>query len=169
MRIFGWLLGFVLLGACDATTENVEDQKTQQLLDQKISYDHTHHTNIRERDALEDKCPASGTRHWHAWLDQISQAKKTPRISARLNITGQIDMPTPGYRMSWDFAALDPLFPAIQKIDLHFHPPAGMLIQAVTPTNYTLQIPVNQHSYQEIRVQCGKRVLTNLLNIGPSD
>jgi len=103
-------------------------------------------------------CPIIDTRNWEAWIDKMPG----PDGGMRLHITGDADMPTPGYTFQWSEGFADRALPPGLRFKLTATPPDGIVAQVITTeqVNYSGETP-----YREIRavyVSCGDKKLAEI-------
>ena len=108
-------------------------------------------------------CPVMKTRHWHAWIDRVGKEK------SRLNISGEVDLPTPGYEVEWQPGILDRRVPPAQSITLSFSPPEGMVAQVITPTKLNFTMPTSILKYRSVIVYCGNQLLAKIPDVTPQE
>ena len=103
--------------------------------------------NLREQQNIEEQvveptntttstsCPAVESRNWHAWIDRVAENEP------RLVISGEVDLPTPGYKTEWQPGILDRRQPPTQRLSISFTPPDGIVAQVITPTEVSFTMP----------------------------
>ncbi|WP_338446028.1 hypothetical protein V5F89_12855 [Pelagerythrobacter marensis] len=106
-------------------------------------------------------CPVSDSRNWHAWVDRMPG----PGSKATLNISGEVDLPTPGYSVSLRAGPADRAMPPGQRFALEATPPDGMVAQVVTPTEVRYRAPADYPHYREIIVGCGSTTLVTIPDV----
>ena len=114
-----------------------------------------------EEIAAADACPVYDSRDWRAWLD----VAPSPDAVSKLHISGEVDLPTPGYTAQWTVGPADRAFPPAQRFMLSFTPPGGMVTQVITPTGVSLETDATYTSYRAIIVGCGDKVLVEITDI----
>lgn len=145
------------LAAC---AEKTESQSTAQSENTAVAEIET--TGTDEADVAADSCPVYDSRNWGAWLDVMPGPNATPK----LHITGEVDLPTPGYTAQWTAGPADRANPPAQHFDLSFTPPDGMVTQVITPMAVKYEGDAAYASYRAIIVSCGDEVLAEITDIG---
>lgn len=146
-NVFG-LIALPLLIAC--STPNMKNTTNQ-----------TH-----EESSAENHCRIYDSRNWHAWLDTFDLVEG----KYRLNITGEVDLPSPGYELTWQMGIADRAFPPGQNISLSAKKADGrMSIQVITPTAVSLKQEVPHAAYRKIAIFCGDRLLTTITDVQLTD
>lgn len=121
---------------------------------------------MQEETSVKNHCHIYDTRNWHAWLDTFDVAKG----KYRLNITGEVDLPSPGYELTWKMGIADRAFPPGQNIMLSAKKPDGrMAIQVITPTAVSLTQEVPYAAYRKVDIFCGDKLLTTITNVQLTD
>ena len=111
---------------------------------------------------MAENCPAIGAGHFEAWLD----AMPGPGGShASLNISGKVDLPTPGYRLELAAGPADRMMPPSQRFRLVAWPPPGMAAQVVTTSEVHYRAPAQYPAYRSLIILCGERVLATITHI----
>ncbi len=107
-----------------------------------------------------DPCPALDSRNWTAWTapDGAGHA---------LTIEGEIDMPTPGYALSWREGPADRAMPPGLRVYLDAAPPADLVMQVVTPTPVTYTLKGASPVYRVIYVLCGGETIGEIADVKP--
>ena len=108
-------------------------------------------------------CPVMESRNWHAWIDRDRENK------AKLNITGEVDLPTPAYTVEWQPGILDRRQPPTQRINLSFVRPEGIVAQVITPTEVSYTMPTQILEYRSVAIYCGDRLLAEIPNVTPQE
>ena len=100
-------------------------------------------------------CPVISSRNWHAWIDAM------PGIGAgpTLHVTGEVELPTPGYTISWREGPLDRRSPPTQHLDLVLEAPTGIVVQVLTTATAHYRARALARSYRSIRIGCGSQTL----------
>ena len=104
-------------------------------------------------------CLAMNSRNWHAWIDR--QENKKPR----LNISGEVDLPTPGYTVTWKPGILDRKQPPTQNLSVSFTPPEGIVIQVITSTKVSFTMPSEILEYRSVQIYCGDQKLAEIQGV----
>ena len=108
-------------------------------------------------------CPVLKTRNWHAWIDRLGEKE------SRLNIRGEVDLPTPGYQVEWQPGILDRRQPPAQRLTLSLVPPEGMVIQVITPTKVNFTMPTSILEYRSVMIYCGDKLLAEIPDVTPQE
>ena len=108
-------------------------------------------------------CPVMETRNWHAWIDRLGQKE------SRLNIRGEVDLPTPGYKVEWQPGILDRRRPPAQRISLSLVPPEGIVAQVITPTKVNFTMPTSILEYRSVMIYCGDKLLAEIPDVTPQE
>lgn len=115
----------------------------------------------QEASAMNSDCPVIDSRDWSAWLDTMPSLEPGPR----LNIYGEVDLPTPGYTVEWQEGPADRANPPGQRMKLILTPPGGIVAQVVTPTPVKYQAKATYPAYREIIILCGGEALATITDI----
>ena len=110
-------------------------------------------------------CPVIESRNWHAWIDKAPG----PTALAALNITGEVDMPTPGYTIAIEEGPTDRAQPPGQRFRLTATPPDGMVAQVVTPTQVSYSAGTKFLKLREVIIGCGDKVLGRIPDVSVDD
>ena len=108
-------------------------------------------------------CPVVASRNWHAWIDPV--AGNEPR----LNISGEVDLPTPGYQVEVKPGILDRRQPPAQRFSLSLTPPDGIVTQVITPTKVSYTMPKSLWEYRSIMIYCGEKLLADIPDVTPQE
>ncbi len=106
-------------------------------------------------------CPVFESRNWHAWVD----AMPGPDSRHTLHVSGEVDMPTPGYAFEWRVGAADRSATPVQRLLLTATPPDGMAAQVITTETVRYQGPAIAKLYKGILIMCGARVLADIPDV----
>jgi len=104
-------------------------------------------------------CPSVNSRNWQAWIDRQGNKK------SKLNISGEVDLPTPDYIVSWKSGILDRSQPPTQNLSISFTPPKGIVIQVITPTKVSFSMPSEILEYRSVRIYCEDHLLADIPGI----
>ena len=143
------------LAACDGIEQSAEVDAIEQ----------TEVTAPQETVVHINECPVYESRHWHAWIDRYSSTEGTNR----LNITGQIDLPTPGYTINWKTGIQDRAMPPSQRFILELIPPDGMAMQMISPTNVSFKTETPLLEFREVLIYCGDKLLATMPYVTPTE
>ena len=124
--------------------------------------------NIEERQVAEStntttSCPTIESRNWKAWVDRVAENEP------KLNISGEVDLPTPGYKAEWRSGILDRRQPPTQRLSISFTPPEGTVIQVITPTEVSFTMPSPVLEYSSVTIYCGDKLLADIPGVVPTD
>lgn len=106
-------------------------------------------------------CPVIDSRDWAAWVN----AMPGPDAVRTLIVTGEVDMPTPGYSIDITLGPADRMMPPGQYLDLSVTPPDGMVAQVVTPMPVRFETPAVYPEYRKIVVRCGGTLLAEITDV----
>ncbi len=139
-------------------TKTVPQSETEQKLN-------TNNTIAESTDKLENNsfCPVIASRNWHAWIDRVAENEP------RLNISGEVDLPTPGYQVEVKPGILDRRQPPAQRFSLSFTPPEGIVAQVITPTKVSYTMPTSILEYRSIMIYCGDKLLVEIPDVTPQE
>ena len=112
----------------------------------------------------EPTCPVIESRDWIA---RVSAG--TAGSGARLLVTGELDLPTPGYTVTLKEGPADRRMPPAQHLLLELTPPDGMVSQVVTTVAVRYEGVAAYAEYRAILVQCHNRVLATITEIEHAD
>lgn len=107
-------------------------------------------------------CPVVGDGRWEAWLDAMPGPGSG---GATLNISGQVDLPTPGYSLVLEPGPADRAMPPSQRFRLLATPPPGVVTQVITPTAVKYREKATYPAYRSIIILCGDRSLATITDI----
>lgn len=127
--------------------------------------------DVAVRDAAEETgampeptCPVIESRDWIA---RVSAG--TADGGARLLVTGELDLPTPGYTVTLKEGPADRRMPPAQHLLLELTPPDGMVSQAITTVAVRYEGVAAYPEYRAILVQCHNRVLATITEVDSAD
>lgn len=106
-------------------------------------------------------CPVLADRNWHAWIDRMPGPGATPT----LNISGEVDLPTPGYAVLLEEGPADRAMPPGLHFTLEARPPGGMTTQVVTKTAVRYREPTPYPRIRQIVIACGDRTLVTIPDV----
>lgn len=112
----------------------------------------------------QENCPAHDSRNWHAWID-----RGTENGEKRLVVTGQVDLPTPGYSALWENGPLDRMSPPTLRFRMTLTAPSGIAAQVITQEDLTVTQPTDLSECKAVKVLCGDRILADIANVRLSD
>ncbi len=111
--------------------------------------------------AAPDGCALIDSRDWTAWVDRMPG----PDAQPSLHVTGEIDLPTPGYSIAWQVGPADRMNPPAQFLELVLTPPDGLVAQVVTTEPVHYSGPAVYPEYRAIRVRCGDSQVADITEI----
>ena len=112
-----------------------------------------------------ENCPVLQSRHWHAWIERATDNN----VVSRLIITGQVDMPTPGYTVTFTPGPLDRRQPPTLRVMLNAKAPQGMSLQVIDIKNISFRMDTEILNYRAIIVACGDEQLTEIAEVTPME
>ena len=115
------------------------------------------HASVKTTD--NSVCPVLESRNWHAWIDRATENEP------RLNISGEVDLPTPGYKVEIIPGILDRRQPPAQRFSLSFTPPNGIVAQVITSTQVSYTMPKSFLEYRSIMIYCGEKLLVEIPDV----
>ncbi len=118
---------------------------------------------MTEDAAVESKCPVLESRNWAAWIDKMPAPDAD---GPRLRITGEIDVPTPGYTVEWREGPADRAMPPGQRMILSLTAPGGMVAQVVTTMTVDYAGKAAFDAYRAIYVVCEGEGIAEITDIG---
>ena len=148
MKSIHILTAGLLLSACSQTT--ISDNETAMEEDEAAS------------SMDENQCPVLDSRDWAAWIDA---EPSTDGSKPQLIITGEVDLPTPGYSAAWIEGPADRAMPPGQRFDLVLTPPDGMVAQVISTEEVRYQADAAYDAYRVIYVSCGDQQLAEITDI----
>lgn len=106
-------------------------------------------------------CPVIDSRDWAAWVNAM------PGVDAQrtLIVTGEIDLPTPGYAVSLETGVADRSLRPVQELLLILAPPTDPVGQVVTPTPVRFETPAIAPEYRGVRVRCGDTLIADITDV----
>ena len=106
-------------------------------------------------------CPAYKARDFKAWIDTMPG----PGARPTLHITGEVDMPTPGYSVKLVAGPADRMQPPGWRFQLDAKKPNGMVTQVITPTPVRFDGPTPYPQIREIIITCGGEALARIEDV----
>ena len=92
--------------------------------------------------------PILASRGWTASVVESGE-------ESRLTVSGEIDLPSPGWEVDWKAGALDRANPPGLRIELILTPPSEPVIQSLTPTAVAIEMISVAPRYREIILHVG--------------
>lgn len=105
-------------------------------------------------------CPVLDSRNWTAWTSPDGGGHK-------LTIEGEVDLPTPGYALSWREGIADRAMPPGLRVHLDAAPPADLVMQVVTPTPVSYTVSSANPAYRVVYVLCGGEAIAEIADVKP--
>lgn len=105
-------------------------------------------------------CPVLDSRNWTAWTAPDGDGH-------RLTVAGEVDMPTPGYAISWRDGPADRAMPPGLRLHLDAAAPADLVMQVVTPTPVSYSTKADGARYRVVTVLCGGEAIAEIAEVGP--
>lgn len=106
-------------------------------------------------------CPVVESRDWAAWVN----AMPGPDAKLTLHVTGEIDLPTPGYKIYWQAGMADRSMTPVQRLMLNLTPPDGTVIQMTTTEMVKYEGPALVENYGGVIVMCGGEPLAEITEV----
>ncbi|MEW4448225.1 hypothetical protein [Qipengyuania sp. JC766] len=113
------------------------------------------------QDERAEGCPAYDSRNWTAWIDRMPGPGSRPT----LNISGEVDMPTPGYTVRLVAGPADRAQPPGLRFRLEATASDGMVTQVITPTEVRYREPTPYSRIREIIITCGDGTLATIPDV----
>lgn len=104
-------------------------------------------------------CAVIDSRNWKAWTAPDG-------TGTTLYVSGEVDLPTPGYAAALRLGATDRAMPPGQIVHLDLTPPEGLVAQVVTATPVELQSPGAYPEYRSVAVLCGGKSIADIAPVG---
>lgn len=109
----------------------------------------------------EHACAALDSRDWAAWVNRMPG----PGAQARLIVTGEIDLPTPGYTITLREGPADRSAIPMQHLILDLSPPAGMVAQVVTTETVRFEGRAIAAQYRGVLIRCAGQTLATINDV----
>lgn len=101
-------------------------------------------------------CPVLASRDWTARIEEGS-----------LVVEGVVDLPTPGYALSFTQGPADRSAVPTQRLLLAATAPEGMVVQMIATETVRFEGPAIAPRYKAVLVLCGGAPLAEIADIGP--
>ncbi|MBB3032651.1 hypothetical protein [Alteriqipengyuania lutimaris] len=108
-----------------------------------------------------DECPVYESRDWQAWIDTMPG----PGAKPTLHITGEVDMPTPGWSVELIGGPADRMNPPGLRFRLEAEKPDGMTMQVITPTEVRYAETTPYSAIRQIVITCGDEALATITDV----
>ena len=165
------LLASMLLAACqpeqpansaagkpDEVIANLDSQIAD--ADRPVSSDDPQPTTPPQPSEPTADCPIIGSSGWHAHVD----AMPGPNDNPRLIVSGNVTVPTGGYKLSLRMGAVAESYPVQITVHLDAVPPSGPATQALETREVRGSWP-SEERVGAVTVRCGSRTIARLSNI----
>lgn len=106
-------------------------------------------------------CAVIESRAWAAWVN----AMPGPGATRELIATGEIVLPTPGFKVSLTAGAADRSATPVQQLILDLTPPSGPVAQVLTTESVRYQGPAISMRYRGVRIMCGGTMLAEITDV----
>lgn len=106
-------------------------------------------------------CAFVESRDWAAWIN----AQPGPGARPTLHVRGVIDLPTPGYQVSWSLGPADRRLPPAQYLELSLTPPDGPVAAVISPTETRFETPAVYPRYRAVVIRCAGRALARIEDV----
>ncbi|QGZ94763.1 hypothetical protein [Terricaulis silvestris] len=106
-------------------------------------------------------CAVIANRNWTAHVN----AMPGPGAQRTLIVTGEVDLPTPGYAATLDLGPADRSAIPVQQLIVTSTAPSGIVAQVVTPTPVRYEGPAIAQQYRAVRIMCGGQQLAEITDI----
>jgi hypothetical protein len=113
------------------------------------------------RDAPSPDCPVIRSSGWRAHVN----AMPGPNDNPRLIVSGQVTVPTGGYRVSLSMGQVAESYPVQVTVYLDATPPTGMASQALVTHDVRGNWP-SEKRVGSVTVRCASRLLARIDNVG---
>ena len=107
-------------------------------------------------------CAVIESRNWQAWINAMPSV---PPGGPTLIVTGELVLPTPGYKAVLSAGAADRSATPVQELILTLTPPDGPVAQVLTPTPERYEDPALSLQYGGVRILCGGAMLTEFTDV----
>lgn len=106
-------------------------------------------------------CAVIASRDWTAHIN----AMPGPGSQRTLIVSGEVDLPTPGYTVTLDLGPADRSAIPVQQLVVNTTAPTGIVAQVVTPTPVRYEGPAIAEQYRAVRIMCGGAQLAEITEI----
>lgn len=101
-------------------------------------------------------CPTRSTTGWRAWINAMPGTEPP-----RLLVTGEVTVPTGGWRVALTLGAIREIDPPVQEVILTLDPPSGFATQAIVTHEARGSFPALPR-YGAVIVRCGGDVIAEI-------
>ncbi len=105
-----------------------------------------------------EACPVIASRNWEAWVN----AMPGPDSQMKLIVIGEIDLPTPGFEISWREGMADRSATPVQRLLLTATPPGGIVTPATATESVRYEGPALTRTYGGVIIMCGGSPLAQI-------
>jgi hypothetical protein len=116
---------------------------------------------VAEAPAAAGSCAVVANRNWSAHIN----AMPGPNAQRTLIVTGEADLPTPGYTVALDLGPADRSAIPVQQLVINTTAPTGIVPQVVTPYPVRYEGPAIAQQYRAVRIMCGGQQLAEITDI----
>jgi hypothetical protein len=106
-------------------------------------------------------CAVIANRNWTAHIN----AMPGPGAQRTLIVSGEVDLPTPGYTATLDLGPADRSATPVQQLIVNTTAPTGIVAQVVTPYPVRYEGPAIAQQYRAVRIMCGGQQLAEITDI----
>lgn len=120
--------------------------------------------NKSEKLAIET-CAILKSGKWHAWLDTYPQEKG----SYRLNVVGEVRLPSPSYDLVWIVGPTDSMKPPRLSLFLKTLSQGGISAQVITDVTARYEMTTPIAHYHHLSIVCGNKLLEQIIDVQLTD
>ena len=122
-------------------------------------------TQVSTSHPIANNCSIYDSRKWHAQINQYQSENKFLLV-----VTGEVDLPSPAYKVAWSLGPTDRANPPGQRLFLSAESSTNAAsIQVITPTKIEFKRKVPFPVYRYISIVCGGRLLATITDVQLSD
>ena len=109
------------------------------------------------------ECPVLESSGWTAWINRMPGMSEGPT----LHVTGDVVLPTPGYKLELVGGIMDRAMPPGLHLKLIVTPPPAdeMVMQVLTTETVSYEAKAMEHGYRVIKVDCAGTKLAEITEI----
>jgi hypothetical protein len=104
-------------------------------------------------------CAVIDSRNWKAWTAPDG-------TGTTLHVSGEVDLPTPGYSAILRLGASDRAMPPGQIVHLDLTAPEGLVAQVITATPVAIESPGAYPEYASVTILCGDSSIAVIAPVG---